>query len=124
MTPTTAGRAASEASVSRPRTWSYACNAAELTDGRPLSVEVDGQLVALVETGGELFAIRDECSHQRVMLSHGVVEDCTLECFAHGSRFDLRTGEALDLPATQPVPVYPVSIEGDDVLVDLDHPIH
>lgn len=104
--------------------WQRAAAASELEDDQPLSVEVGDTLVALVQTEGEVFAIRDECSHQRVMLSHGVVEDCTLECFAHGSRFDLRTGEALDLPATQSVPVYPVRIEGDDVLIDLDHPIH
>ena len=104
--------------------WQRAAAASDLEPDQPLSVQVGDELVALVRTDGEVFAIRDECSHQRVMLSHGVVEDCTLECFAHGSRFDLRTGEALDLPATQPVPVYPVSIEGDDVLVDLDHPSH
>jgi 3-phenylpropionate/trans-cinnamate dioxygenase ferredoxin subunit len=95
--------------------WTVACPVAELEDDKPFSVEVDDELVALVSTEGEVFAIRDECSHQDVMLSLGDVEDCTLECFAHGSRFDLRTGEALDLPATQPVPVYPVKIEGDDV---------
>lgn len=103
--------------------WAFACPAAELEDDKPYSVEVGDTLVALVSTEGELFAIRDECSHQAVMLSLGEVEDCTLECFAHGSRFDLRTGEALDLPATQPVPVYPVKIEADDVYVDLENPI-
>ncbi|MFP5416422.1 MAG: non-heme iron oxygenase ferredoxin subunit [Actinomycetes bacterium] len=104
-------------------TWSVACAVDELEDDRPYSVDVDGTLVAIVATEGELFAIRDECSHGRVMLSLGEVDECTIECFAHGSRFDLRTGEALDLPATQPVPVYPVTIEGPDVLVDLTNPI-
>ena len=103
--------------------WSKACDVAEVSPDQPLSVEVDGTLVAIVNTEDEWFAIRDECSHARVMLSLGEVEDCTLECFAHGSRFDLRTGEALDLPATQPVPVFPIRIEGDDVLVDLANPI-
>ena len=79
--------------------------------------------VALVATQGRVFAIRDECSHQAVPLSEGEVDDCTLECLAHGSRFDLRTGAPLDLPATQAVPVYPVKIEGDYVLVDLANPI-
>lgn len=104
-------------------TWQRAAAASDLEADRALSLTVGDTLVALVLTGGEVFAIRDECSHQRVMLSHGVVEDCTLECFAHGSRFDLRTGEPLDLPAVRPVPVYPVRLAGDDVLVDLDHPI-
>jgi len=103
--------------------WTLACSAADLEEDQPYSADVDGELVAVVSTEGELFAIRDRCSHRDVMLSLGDVEDCTLECVAHGSRFDLRTGEALDLPATQPVPVYPVKREGDDVYVDLDNPI-
>ncbi|WP_040161617.1 non-heme iron oxygenase ferredoxin subunit [Nigerium massiliense] len=100
-----------------------ACAVDELTDETPFSVDVSGTLVAIVPSEGELFAIRDECSHARIMLSEGEVEECTIECFAHGSRFDLRTGEPLDLPATQPVPVYPVTIEGGDVLVDIDNPL-
>ena len=103
--------------------WTRACALADLETDKPFSTEVGDTLVAIVETGGELFAIRDECSHARVMLSLGDVDDCTIECFAHGSRFDLRTGFPLDLPATRPVPVYPVTLDGDDVLVDLDHPI-
>ena len=103
--------------------WTVACPVAELEEDLPFSVDVDGELIALVSTEGEVFAIQDRCSHRDVMLSLGDVEDCTLECVAHGSRFDLRTGEALDLPATQSVPVFPVKIEGDDVYVDLANPI-
>lgn len=103
--------------------WTRACAECDLETDKPYSVEVGDVLVALVEHEGELFAIRDECSHARVMLSLGEVSDCTIECFAHGSRFDLRTGYPLDLPATKPVPVYPVKLEGGDVFVDLDNPI-
>ncbi|HHU38427.1 MAG TPA: non-heme iron oxygenase ferredoxin subunit [Propionibacterium sp.] len=104
--------------------WSRACSVLELEDDKPFSAEVGDELVALVRHEGELFAIRDECSHGRVMLSLGEVDERTIECFAHGSRFDLRTGEPLELPATRPVPVYPVNVEGDDVLVDLDNPLN
>lgn len=104
--------------------WTAACTLADLDEDTPLSVEVGDELVALVSTAGEVFAIRDECSHAQVMLSLGEVDGCTLECFAHGSRFDLRTGEPLDLPATRPVPVYPVKIEGDEVFVDLANPLN
>ncbi len=104
-------------------TWSLACSESDLEEDMPYSVEVDGELVAIVPHEGDLFAIRDECSHGRVMLSLGEVDGGTIECFAHGSRFSLRTGEALDLPATQPVPVFPVKLEGDEVFVDLAHPI-
>ncbi|RLV49367.1 non-heme iron oxygenase ferredoxin subunit [Nocardioides mangrovicus] len=96
-----------------------ACGLAELTDGEALGVEVDGLDVALVMVGEEVFAIEDECSHAAVALSEGDVEGCTLECWMHGSRFDLRTGKPTGPPATEPVPVFPVRIDGDDVLIDL-----
>ena len=69
---------------------------------------------------GEYFAIQNECSHAKVPLSEGDVEDCSIECYLHGSRFDLRTGAAINLPATQPVPVYPCRVVGDDLEVDVD----
>jgi 3-phenylpropionate/trans-cinnamate dioxygenase ferredoxin component len=73
-----------------------------------------------VHTEGEVFAIQDVCSHADVALSEGDIEGTTIECWLHGSRFDLSTGRALSRPATQPVDVYPVRIHGDDVLVRLD----
>ena len=48
------------------------------------------------------------------------VEDGTIECWLHGSRFDLRTGKPCGLPATKPVATYSVTVEGDDVLVKLE----
>lgn len=95
----------------------------ELSDDIPLPVEVDEVDLAIVRHDGELFAIRDECSHARVPLSEGDVDDCTIECYLHGSRFDLRTGAATNLPATQPVPVFPVRLDGDDICVDIENPI-
>ena len=56
----------------------------------------------------------------QIALSEGEVDGCTLECWLHGSRFDLRTGEPTGLPATEPVPVYPVEIRDGDVYVSLD----
>lgn len=96
-----------------------ACALAELTPDLPLRVDVADREVALVRHGEELFAIEDECSHAAVALSEGDVDDCTIECWLHGSRFDLRTGAPTGLPATEPVPVFPVTLEGDDVLVDI-----
>ncbi len=78
-------------------------------------VEVDGVTVAIVATEGELFAIDDTCSHDEVSLSDGEVEGHTVECWLHGSRFDVRTGEALCLPARRSVPVFEIKIEGDGV---------
>ncbi len=95
----------------------------EITDDLPLAADAGEFDVAIVRHEGQWYAIHDECSHANVPLSEGDVEDATIECYLHGSRFDLRTGAALGLPATQPVPIYPVRIVGDDIQVDVDSPI-
>jgi len=95
------------------------CGLSELEEDTPKRVEIDGTPVSVVQTEGEVFAINDICSHANVSLSEGEVDDCHIECWLHGSRFDLRSGKPDSLPATRPVPVYPVKIEGDDVLVSL-----
>ncbi len=94
-----------------------ACAAADVEDGTAIRVMLDGVPVAIVRSDGEVYAIHDVCSHANVALSEGEIEDQTLECWLHGSRFDLVTGRPTGLPATKPVPVYPVKIDGDDILV-------
>ena len=96
----------------------------EIVAGKPHPVTVGEVDVALVRDGDDFYAIRDECSHAAIALSEGEVDGTTLECWLHGSRFDLRTGRPTGLPATEPVPVYPVTIDGNDVLVDVEHPIN
>jgi 3-phenylpropionate/trans-cinnamate dioxygenase ferredoxin component len=97
-----------------------ACSLSDVAEGEAIGVEVGEEPVAIVRTCGEVFAIRDVCSHAEVPLSEGEIDGRTLECWLHGSRFDLRTGKPTGMPATEPVPVYPVKIEGDDVLVDIN----
>ncbi len=96
------------------------CSVADVPTDGALHVDLDDTPVAVVNAAGEFFAIRDVCSHADVPLSDGDVEGCSIECWLHGSSFDLRTGKPTGLPATVPVPVYPVRVEGDDVLVSLD----
>jgi 3-phenylpropionate/trans-cinnamate dioxygenase ferredoxin subunit len=92
----------------------------DLPDVGAVRVVIDGMPVAVVrDEQGHVHAIDDTCSHAEVSLSEGEVEDCTIECWLHGSRFDLRTGQPTALPAIRPVAVYPVTIDGDDVLVDV-----
>jgi 3-phenylpropionate/trans-cinnamate dioxygenase ferredoxin subunit len=93
------------------------CALADLAEGVPAGFEIGDVPVALVRTPGEVYAIHDECSHAAIALSEGEVDGCTLECWLHGSRFDLRTGAPTGPPATEPVPTYDVRIDGDDVLV-------
>jgi 3-phenylpropionate/trans-cinnamate dioxygenase ferredoxin subunit len=99
-----------------------ACALADLEEGVPKRVVLGRTPVSVVRSEGEVYAIHDVCSHANVSLSEGEVEDATIECWLHGSRFDLRTGKPTGLPATKPVPTYPVKIEGGDVLVSLSTP--
>ena len=92
----------------------------EIPDEGALRVELDGKPICIARSQGEVFAISDICSHADVSLSEGDVEDGTVECWLHGSRFDLRTGRPTGLPATKPVATYPVTVEGDDVLVKME----
>ena len=96
------------------------CSTDDIAPGTSVSASIDGLAIAIVHAEDGLFyAIRDECSHAAVPLSEGEVEGCTLECWLHGSRFDLRTGEPTGLPATVAVPVYPVEIRDGFVFVSL-----
>jgi 3-phenylpropionate/trans-cinnamate dioxygenase ferredoxin component len=96
-----------------------ACALSELPDTGVIGVEVAGVPVAVVRTGDDVFALHDVCSHEEVPLSEGEIYDHTVECWLHGSCFDLRTGKPTGPPATKPVATYPVQIDGDDVLVDV-----
>jgi 3-phenylpropionate/trans-cinnamate dioxygenase ferredoxin component len=96
------------------------CPVSEIAKGSVLATEIEGVPVAVVHADDDnVYAVHDECSHAAVALSEGEIDGCTLECWLHGSRFDLRTGEPTGLPATEPVPVYPVEIRDGDVYVSL-----
>ncbi len=97
-----------------------ACALSEVPDEGAIRVDLAGRPVCVARSQGEVFAILDVCSHADVALSEGDVEDGKIECWLHGSLFDLRTGEPSGLPATRPVPTFPVTVEGDDVLVQME----
>lgn len=101
--------------------WTKTVSADAIPKGRALAVDAGGIPVAIVHAEDDQFyAIYDECSHAAVALSEGEVDGCTLECWLHGSRFDLRTGEPSGLPATEPVPVYPVEVRDGEIYVDVN----
>jgi 3-phenylpropionate/trans-cinnamate dioxygenase ferredoxin component len=99
--------------------WVRVCPLGKLREDRPLHADIGQCPVCVVRSNGRVYAIRDECTHEAVPLSDGEVAGGAVECWKHGSRFDLATGRALNRPATKPVDVYPVRIDGDDVLVRL-----
>ena len=93
----------------------------DVPEGGAIGVEANGERICLAECEGEIYAFADKCSHRDFPLATGEIDtdDCTVTCDWHGAKFDMRTGAARSLPATRPVPVYEVRVEGDDVLVNL-----
>ena len=106
-----------------------ACNVSDLAPGTAMQsflTAADGSEIAVAvarSDDGEFYAISDICSHGEVSLAEGEIIGCEVECWAHGARFDLRTGEATELPAVDPVDAYPIRIDGERVLVDVDNPL-
>jgi len=95
------------------------CSAGEVRTDQAIRVTVGDVPVAVVkDSAGTIHALGDTCTHGDISLAEGFVEDDTLECWAHGSRFDLKTGRPLSLPAYEPVPVFDVTVVDDDVYVD------
>ena len=88
-------------------------------DGRPVRLEGGPHGICLVRIGESFYALSDRCSHANVPLSEGDVDvdECTVECWKHGSTFSLLDGRPQCLPATQPVDVYRARVEGTDVVV-------
>jgi 3-phenylpropionate/trans-cinnamate dioxygenase ferredoxin subunit len=95
------------------------CAVADIDPGTARRFEVDGVSVAVVRIGDDFYAIGDRCSHADFSLAEGevLVEEREIECWKHGSTFSLVDGKPQSLPATRPVPVFDVRVEGDDVLV-------
>ncbi len=90
-----------------------------IAPGSAKKVIIDDLPIAVVrESSGEIHALGDRCSHGDISLSEGFVEDDTIECWAHGSKFGLADGSPRNFPAFEPVPVYTVEIDGSDVYVD------
>lgn len=95
------------------------CKIDDIAENGMKSFDVDGEPVLVAKVNGDLYAIADTCSHALAYLSEGeLLEDCRVQCPDHGAIFDLKTGDALALPAVSPVEVYQVSVDGDDVFVE------
>ena len=94
------------------------CSLNDLKEDLPAGFEVDGVPVVLVRQGEQVYALADVCSHAEIALSEGEVTGKGLECWLHGSCFDLGTGEPSSPPASEPVDTYAVRIDGEDVYVD------
>jgi 3-phenylpropionate/trans-cinnamate dioxygenase ferredoxin subunit len=93
----------------------------DIPENEVRAFEHQGQLIAIYHVGDTFYATTDICSHAYAELHEGFLDtdDCTIECPLHGSRFDVRTGAVLSLPAFEPITTYPLRVEGQDILVEI-----
>ena len=97
--------------------WTRVASLQDLAEDSALRVKVGQTPICLARSGGTVYAVNDVCTHADVSLSEGEVEGGRIECWLHGSQFDLASGAPTGLPATVPVATYAVKTEGDDVFV-------
>ena len=96
------------------------CESDQLANGGMRTVDADGTPIVVVRHGDHFYALRDECSHEEFPLSEGWVEDGCLFCAFHGAKFDLKSGDALSLPAYEGVKTYPVRVVDDQIEVKVE----
>lgn len=99
-------------------TWTKIAVTAQVGEDEALAVSLGERKLAVFNSGGAFHVTDNVCTHQYALLSEGYVEDGCVECPLHQARFDLKTGEAMCAPASTPIRVYPVKIDGTDILVD------
>lgn len=99
--------------------WVKVAQAGDLPAGRVKVVETSGQRLALAHVGESYFAVQDLCTHDNGPLGEGELFENQIECPRHGARFDVKTGQAVTLPAVVPVKTFPVKVAGNDILVEI-----
>ena len=99
-----------------------ACSTGEVASGTALAVTVDDVAVAVVHDEDEWYAVYDECSHAAIPLSEGDVEGAQIECWLHGSRFDLRTGMPTEPPCEVPVKTWTPVVRDGAIFIDVAAP--
>lgn len=99
--------------------WIKVATIDQLPETSGLRVDVEGRRIALFKVASDVYAIGDRCSHAEASLSEGELFEDEIECPLHGAVFDVTTGQARSLPATQPVPSYEVKVVGDEVFLEV-----
>ncbi len=87
----------------------------DIAPGTVRVFDVDGQAVAVANVDGQFYAFADVCTHDNGPVAEGELDGCVIECPRHGARFDITTGAVLSMPAVVDLPVYELTVEGDDI---------
>jgi len=92
----------------------------ELTENNPKLVNIQNTQIFIVKHGSSVYAMEDICSHDGESISEGKIEEGCIVCPRHMARFNLSTGEALCMPATEPVAIFPVKIVGGEIEIEME----
>jgi 3-phenylpropionate/trans-cinnamate dioxygenase ferredoxin component len=93
--------------------------ASELPNGERLFVEIEGKSIVIFNIAGQFFSIADICSHDDGPVGEGDLEEFNVVCPRHGGEFDVRTGQAKQLPAVVDIPAYPVQVREGTIFIGL-----
>jgi 3-phenylpropionate/trans-cinnamate dioxygenase ferredoxin subunit len=91
----------------------------EITDGEMKAFNVGGRQITIANTDDEYLAFDDTCTHAGCSLAGSFLDDKVVTCYCHGAQFDIKTGQVLAPPASSPIDVYKVKVEGEDILVEV-----
>ena len=100
--------------------WIVASTLDDIPDDDVIGVSLDGKAIALYKSDGEVFATDDVCTHGQALLSDGFLEDGEIECPLHQGRFCIKSGKAMCAPLTEDIRTYPVRIDGEQVLLQIE----
>lgn len=98
-------------------TFHKVASTSDIDENEALQVIVSGKEIAIINLGGEFFALDDICTHAYASMADGYIEGDCIECPLHGAQFNIRTGKVATPPATEDLTPYEVKIDGDDILV-------
>lgn len=93
----------------------------DIQDGKMKSFSVGGKQITIANSEGEFLAFDDSCTHAQCSLAGSTLSGKTVTCYCHGGQFDIKTGEVLAPPPTAPLSIYPVKIDGEDILVEINN---
>lgn len=102
-------------------TWQTVAKTSDVPPERVALCPIGDHEIAVCNVDGQFYAIDNLCTHDEGPLDQGELEGNEIECPRHGARFDVRTGEATQLPAFEPVQRHPVRVEGEDIQVGVEH---
>lgn len=100
-----------------PQEFVKAAGVGDLQPGQMKLLRIAGQRILLCNYNGQYYAVNEACTHENGMLSRGLLYEHEVACPLHGATFDVRSGEVITPPAMEALTVYPVKIEGDDVMI-------